>query len=558
MSLTSQADLQGIFPYAWKSCKIEDSGTVIVGQQKTSNASSGQSYPYLRAANVGDGVLRLSELSQMPFSNPDRYRLRNGDILITEGSGSRNLVGRAAIYNGELADLMFQNHLLRFRPFTGINSPYALLVFRAYQKTGIFAGVAKGIGISHIGMSQFRQLPFPIPPRSVQMELALAARAVQDNLDLLQGAVENALGELSQLMPRARDSLILGTLATGWHDGSAGDSPWPLMPAAEVVEKDSPIVRGIDQPGPEVQGGIPYARGEDIQDGSILLDQLKHTSPDIADRYERSSLQTGDVVLNIIRHTRVARVPPELSGGNLTRGSARLRPGESIRSDFLSHWLSSASAQQWLQSQLHGIDMPILNLRDVRRLPVPVPPLAVQVDIAQKLNDISLRAEKLKRSFNTLNGALPGLERDLLESFAYGAYAAAVSRALTRDSERALSEEVAALLQLREEPSQGSLASYNAITEEESWQEAPELAEEDIAATVPKISGRVQITSADDIATALLRSNEPVTPEELFISLELAETAIDSFFAGIRDLIHASQVEIVRADNIQVWIVPRS
>jgi hypothetical protein len=202
--------------------------------------------------------------------------------------------------------------------------------------------------------------------------------------------------------------------------------------------------------------------------------------------------------------------------------------------------------------------MPVLNLQDVRRLPVPVPPLDVQAEIAQKLDDIALRAESLKRSFDILHEALPSLERDLLESLAYGAYAAAVSRAITGDLEGELSDEVAAVLQLREEPSQASQTPYDVTIEEEGRREAPELTEEDVAAAVPKISGNVKITSADDIAAALLRRSEPVTPEELFISLELAESAIDSFFAGIRDLVDALRVSIVRADSIQVRIELRS
>lgn len=555
--VTSPAELPNVFPGTWRSCTVAEAGAVIVGQQKASDNSPGQSYPYLRAANVQDGVLDLRELFEMPFADPDRYRLRSGDILICEGSGSRNLVGRPAIYHGDLPDLMFQNLLLRFRAFTGINSTYALLVFRAYQKTGVFSEIAKGIGISHIGLSRFAQLPFPIPPASVQQELALAAGAIQDNLDLLQDAVESALGELSGMMPKARDSLTLGRNAASWRDGSAGDSPWPLVPAAGVVDPDAPIVYGIVQPGPEVDGGVPYVRGQDLQDGVILLDQLRHTSVNIAERYQRSSLRPDDVLMGIIRHTRVARVPAQLAGGNITQGSARLRPGEQCRSDFLAHWLASAAAQQWLRAKMRGIDMPGLNLRDVRQLPVPVPPTDVQAEIAQQLDEASSRAEGLRRSFDLLSEALPGLERDLLQSFAYGTYAAAMSRATAGDMERELSEEVARLLQLRETPHEAQRPFYDSVSGHEDWQEAPELAagtSPEVTTVGPKIAGKVAVTSPREIRDALTRFSRPVTPEELFSSLELAWSAIDSFYAGIRELVEELQVNVVRPDNIRATI----
>jgi type I restriction enzyme S subunit len=46
--------------------------------------------PYLRAANVKDGTLDLSDVKTMNFT-PDEQRLfslQPGDVLVTEGSGA--------------------------------------------------------------------------------------------------------------------------------------------------------------------------------------------------------------------------------------------------------------------------------------------------------------------------------------------------------------------------------------------------------------------------------------------------------------------------------------
>lgn len=170
---------------------------------------------------------------------------------------------------------------------------------------------------------------------------------------------------------------------------------WCWAAAEEVVAPDSEIVYGIVQPGPQLTEGIPYVRGCDIQDGVIQVDQLLRTSKEIAQRYERASLRGGDVLLGIIRATKVAIVPKSIDGANITQGTARFRPSSAITTDFLAGWLDTPYAQGWLHDHYRGIDMPGLNLKDVRRLPVPLAPRIEQVTVASRL-------QKWKNSFLNL------------------------------------------------------------------------------------------------------------------------------------------------------------
>ena len=66
--------------------------------------------PYLRVANVFDNYIDISDVMQMHFS-PDeasRFELRPGDILLNEGQ-TRDMVGRPAMYRGELPGCCFTN-----------------------------------------------------------------------------------------------------------------------------------------------------------------------------------------------------------------------------------------------------------------------------------------------------------------------------------------------------------------------------------------------------------------------------------------------------------------
>ena len=100
---------------------------------------------------------------------------------------------------------------------------------------------------------------------------------------------------------------------------------WAWATGADVVEPGAEIIYGIIQPGPKLDDGVPYIRGMDIERGRIIVDQLMKTSAEIAQRYSRSSLKAGDVVLGIIRATKVAVIPEALEGANITQGTARFR-----------------------------------------------------------------------------------------------------------------------------------------------------------------------------------------------------------------------------------------
>lgn len=197
---------------------------------------------------------------------------------------------------------------------------------------------------------------------------------------------------------------VLPALPAGWRWASA----------AQVVTPGSDIVYGIVQPGTNLRDGVPYVRGVDIQSGQVRTDNLLRTDPAIAARYARSSLIAGDVLLGIIRATKVAVVPEVLEGANITQGTARLRPSNCISSDYLATWLRSEFAQSWLHAHYRGIDMPGLNLADVRRLPVPVAPLDDQARLTQLSNTIGFHLSTARQRAAAARDSLRSAEESLL------------------------------------------------------------------------------------------------------------------------------------------------
>jgi type I restriction enzyme S subunit len=195
---------------------------------------------------------------------------------------------------------------------------------------------------------------------------------------------------------------------------------WSIVHLADVVQHDAPIIYGILQPGPNVPDGVPYVRPTEIDEGTIDLKGLRRTSLTIAGRYKRARLETDDVLLSIVGTIgKVAIVPPELSGGNITQSSCRLRPDTRIiAARFLSAFLLAPQALRQFGEMSLGTAVPRLNLEDVRKINFPLPPPAEQRRIVAKLKALTGRTARARADLDRV-GVLAERQRQALLSWAF-------------------------------------------------------------------------------------------------------------------------------------------
>jgi type I restriction enzyme S subunit len=162
---------------------------------------------------------------------------------------------------------------------------------------------------------------------------------------------------------------------------------WDRKPLAELTTEGAPILYGILQPGPDIPGGIPYVRPTEIVEDLIDLPSVRRTTPTIAAKYKRSVLNPDDVILSIVGTIgKVAVVPPELDGGNITQSSVRIRPDPGVLSARYLAWaLRSPVLRRQFDSFRLGTAVPRLNVAHVRALYVPFPSLVDQRRIVEEI-----------------------------------------------------------------------------------------------------------------------------------------------------------------------------
>lgn len=157
--------------------QLKEFADVRMGRQRAPRHESGSHVvPYLRAANIRDGKLDLTSVHEMNFNPSEQkiFRLRSGDILISEGCGSRARIGDNAVWNGEITGpVCFQNTVIRVRARERI-SPELLKHWARYAfRSGLFQRTARGTSILHIGHERCEQLPINLPKTAEDRDCAL-------------------------------------------------------------------------------------------------------------------------------------------------------------------------------------------------------------------------------------------------------------------------------------------------------------------------------------------------------------------------------------------------
>lgn len=130
---------------------------ITIGRQRSPKHEVGEHVvPYLRSANVTREGIDTSDVKSMNFEPREqaKFRLVDGDVLVSEASASAPSVGMPAVWRADMPGVVcFQNTLLRYRAIDGVSIPgYAEHYCHWAFDTGKFLAAASGTNIRHIGV----------------------------------------------------------------------------------------------------------------------------------------------------------------------------------------------------------------------------------------------------------------------------------------------------------------------------------------------------------------------------------------------------------------------
>jgi len=392
----------------------------------------------------------------MDFTPAERsiFALREGDVLLTEASGSAAQVGRAAIWRGEVNDCCYQNTVIRFRPHLTV-SEYALVVFRHYSASGVFARTARGVGIQHLGSTRFAELAFPLPPLNEQRriteltdrrlaEIAEASTRLRSALAYVDEQVHEILaaavgGELVRQGPPPSDEKRIETRTPRRaqqtlfdltkHAATEGKqvlgplpASWEWAPINEIGE----VTLGRQRSPKHQQGEYmrPYLRVANVFEDRIDTSDVLTMNFD-PDELAIYALKYGDILLNEGQSPELVGRPAmyrdEVPGACFQNHLIRFRAGPRVDADFallvFRHFMHSGvfrGIARWSTNIAH------LGLERFRALQFPLPPLEEQKRIVNEAHRRLRETADVKAATQASLSRLPEIERELLAAAVAG------------------------------------------------------------------------------------------------------------------------------------------
>lgn len=367
---------------------------VTLGRQRSPEHEVGAYMtPYLRAANVKDGHLDLSDVKEMNFTPREQvtFDLRRGDVLVTEGAGSLAAVGAAAVWREDLAGTVcFQNTLVRLRPRPGIDARFLAWWARHAYADKRFAAEATGVNIFHLGVARVRSIEAPAPPLNEQRRIADFLDAETTRIDAVISARRRQLALLDE-----REVAII-EYVLGETDGN-------LSRLARFAAVRTGLT--VDAARAETADDVvrPYLRVANVQHGH--LDLATVTSVRVPRLLaSRSTLVPGDVLMteggDIDKLGRGTVWRGEISGCLHQNHVFAVRPGPAIDPDFVAYLTRTSRARAYFESSgVQSTNLASTSASKVGDFMIPVMSMREQRRVVAQVSDGLGKVRGLRTSF---------------------------------------------------------------------------------------------------------------------------------------------------------------
>ena len=170
--------------------------------------------PYLRVANVQRGYLDLREMAfiRVPRKRLDALLLQDGDILFNEG-GDRDKVGRGWIWEAQITECVFQNHVFRARLLNEGNQPQYVSWWANTCGSSHFLGQGKQTtNLASISKTTLGLLPIQLPCAAEQEEIVRRVETFFTLADQLEARLTAARKVVDRLTPALLAKAFRGEL----------------------------------------------------------------------------------------------------------------------------------------------------------------------------------------------------------------------------------------------------------------------------------------------------------------------------------------------------------
>ncbi len=396
-------------PHSWIKASVSKYCDVRLGKMLQNDPSSDRDElkHYLRAINIAKSGLDLSHEFSMWItpSEKDRFRLRNGDILVSEGGDA----GRTAVFDSD-REYYFQNAINRVRPAaTGLIVPEFIYYWFTFLKAAGYVEMVCNVAtIPHFTAEKVKAAPLALPPIEMQRRIV---RFLDKKTARIDGLIEKKRALLERLAEK-RQALITRAVTKGLYPDAPmkpsgtdwlGDIPahWDVLPLRRLARS---VSTGRTPPVAEVDyfagGEVNWFTPGDFGSGIELTESSRRLIPEALHDGVASLFPSGTVFLVGIGAT-LGKVAVGTEPGSANQQINAIVLEMENDPYYLAYFLHGFRDEVRVSS--NGNTLGILNQSGTKSLPILRPPTAEQNEISVYLRSHDARnADVVQQIENSL------------------------------------------------------------------------------------------------------------------------------------------------------------
>jgi len=194
-------------------------------------------------------------------------------------------------------------------------------------------------------------------------------------------------------------------------------SSWNIKELIDCTS-DNLISYGIVQPGTNFDGGIPMLRVNNIGSNGFKLDKVLNVQPDIEKKHVRTRLKGGEVLITVVGTTGMCMVVPKfMEGWNVARAIAVIRPTTELGAEWIKLCLQTNQTKNFLDARANTTVQKTLNLKDIKKIPIPLPPQKSRENIQLIIGSLDDKIELNRKMNQTLEEMAQALFKSWFVNF---------------------------------------------------------------------------------------------------------------------------------------------
>ena len=251
------------------------------------------------------------------------------------------------------------------------------------------ASLGTGSTFKAITIGTLKELKIPLPPLDQQKKIA----AILDAADAYRQKTKALIEKYDEL----KQSLFLDMF---------GDSSIFEHKLISEIASDKKYSLSSGPFGSNLtskhytESGIIILRGTNVTSGTLDLSNVKYVSEEKATELKRSELKPGDVVVVAVGSSgKALRIPDNLNRAIMSQNFNKISPNKKIvTSLYLEFCFNSQLVQNQFKREMTDTVRTFLSLTKIKGVSIPVPPLELQNQFADRVKAIEAQKAQAQAS----------------------------------------------------------------------------------------------------------------------------------------------------------------